>query len=151
MTLEEGLRLERYKFVTERQKYFTDLAKETFNSYTTMFAAFAAGAVTFVSLTKQLALASARRFSGLISASLWASAHPSCNASHSPPRHSVTTGPAKRGLDRPGVGTLIGQRKARRVTKSVGVDRSAHGRADALGGTRQDPPTTSWMSRNTRP
>ena len=54
MTFEESLILERYKLVTERQKYFTDFARDTFNSYTTIFAAFAAGAVTLVSLKKQL-------------------------------------------------------------------------------------------------
>lgn len=56
MTFEESLTLERYKLVTERQKYFTDLAKDTFNSYTTIFAAFAGGAVALVSSKKQLGI-----------------------------------------------------------------------------------------------
>ena len=57
MTLQESLRLERYKLVTERQKYFTELAKETFNSYARTFVAFTAGAVTLISLKTQLRLA----------------------------------------------------------------------------------------------
>lgn len=56
MTFEESLRLERYKFVTGRQGYFTDLAKETFSSFARTFAAFVAGAVTLISLRKQLEL-----------------------------------------------------------------------------------------------
>jgi hypothetical protein len=56
MPLEENLKIERYKLVTERQKYFTDLAKDTFTSYSKMFAAFAAGAVALVSLKKQLGI-----------------------------------------------------------------------------------------------
>ena len=56
MSLEEDLKVERYKLVTERQKYFTDLAKDTFTSYSKMFAAFAAGAVALVSLKKQLGM-----------------------------------------------------------------------------------------------
>jgi hypothetical protein len=54
MTFDESLKLERYKLVTERQKYFTNLAKETFNYYTRTFALFAAGAVALVSLKRQL-------------------------------------------------------------------------------------------------
>jgi hypothetical protein len=50
---------------------------------------------------------SARRFSGQSSASLWASAHPSCNASHSPRRHAVKTGPAKRRLEKFRLGTPV--------------------------------------------
>lgn len=56
MTLEENLKLERYKLVTERQTYFTDLAKETFNSYTKIFTGFVAGSVALISLQKQLAI-----------------------------------------------------------------------------------------------
>ncbi|MCW5596607.1 MAG: hypothetical protein KIT42_12110 [Rhodocyclaceae bacterium] len=56
MSLEDDLKVERYKLVTERQKYFTDLAKDTFTSYSKMFAAFSAGAVALVSLKKQLGI-----------------------------------------------------------------------------------------------
>jgi hypothetical protein len=56
MTFEENLKLERYKFVTGRLGYFTDLAKETFSSFARTFAAFVAGAVTLISLRKQLEL-----------------------------------------------------------------------------------------------
>jgi hypothetical protein len=56
MTFDENLKLERYKFVTGRQGYFTDLAKETFGSFARTFAAFVAGAVTLISLRKQLEL-----------------------------------------------------------------------------------------------
>jgi hypothetical protein len=56
VTFEESLKLERYKFVTGRQGYFTDLAKETFSSFARTFAAVVAGAVTLISLRKQLEL-----------------------------------------------------------------------------------------------
>lgn len=56
MTFEESLKLERYKFVTGRLGYFTDLAKETFTSFARTFVAFVAGAVTLISLRKQLGL-----------------------------------------------------------------------------------------------
>jgi len=56
MTFKESLKLERYKLVTERQKYFTDLARDSFKSYTRTFAGFAAGALMLVSLKKQLSL-----------------------------------------------------------------------------------------------
>jgi hypothetical protein len=56
MTLEESLKLERYKLVTERQKYFTDLAKGTFNYYARTFASFAVGAIALVSLKRKLSI-----------------------------------------------------------------------------------------------
>ena len=56
MSIKEDLRLERYKFVINRQGYFTDLAKQTFNSYTRIFFAFVAGAVTLISLRNRLHL-----------------------------------------------------------------------------------------------
>ena len=54
--LRESLTLERYKVVTERQKYFTELAKDAFNFYTRIYAAFAAGALALVSVKKELSL-----------------------------------------------------------------------------------------------
>lgn len=56
MSFKDNLKLERYRLVTERQAYFTNLAKETFNSYARTFAAFVAGAVTLISLRNQLQL-----------------------------------------------------------------------------------------------
>jgi len=56
MSLKENLKIERYKFVVDRQGYFTDLAKQTFNLYARTFAAFSAGAVTLISLRNQLSL-----------------------------------------------------------------------------------------------
>lgn len=49
MTLEDELKLERYKLVTERQKYFTDLAKDSFGSYIKVFTCLCAGAITLIS------------------------------------------------------------------------------------------------------
>ena len=37
MNDDEELKLERYKVITERQKYFTELAKDTFNIYLKIF------------------------------------------------------------------------------------------------------------------
>ena len=45
MTMEENLKLERYKMVTERQKYFTDLARDSFASYIKVFTYLCAGAI----------------------------------------------------------------------------------------------------------
>lgn len=56
MTFDESLKLERYKFVTGRLGYFTDLAKETFSSFTRTFAAFVAGAFALISTRVQLNL-----------------------------------------------------------------------------------------------
>lgn len=56
MTFDESLKLERYKFVTGRLGYFTDLAKETFTSFTRTFAVFIAGAFTLISTRRQLDL-----------------------------------------------------------------------------------------------
>ena len=49
MTMEENLKLERYKMVTERQKYFTDLDRDSFASYIKVFTYLCAGAITLVS------------------------------------------------------------------------------------------------------
>ena len=54
MTLEEELHLERYKLVTDRQKYFTELAKDTFISYIKVFTYLCAGAITLVSARASL-------------------------------------------------------------------------------------------------
>ena len=54
MDLYQNLKLERYKMVCERQKYFTELAKESFNSYVKMFVSFTAAAVALIYFKKQL-------------------------------------------------------------------------------------------------
>jgi hypothetical protein len=54
MTLEENLKLERYKMVTDRQKYFTDLARDSFASYIKVFTYLFAGAITLVSTRSSL-------------------------------------------------------------------------------------------------
>ena len=54
MTLEDNLKLERYKLVTDRQKYFTDLAKDSFGSYIKVFTCLCAGAITLVSARTSL-------------------------------------------------------------------------------------------------
>jgi hypothetical protein len=48
VSLKDDLKLERYKLVTDRQKYFTELAKDTFNSYVRVFVTFAGGAVALI-------------------------------------------------------------------------------------------------------
>ena len=50
MGTEDDLKIERYKLVTDRQKYFTDLARESFSYYTRVFVWFAGGAVALISL-----------------------------------------------------------------------------------------------------
>jgi hypothetical protein len=54
MSLKDDIKLERYKLVTDRQKYFTELAKDTFNSYVRFFMSFAGGAVALIYFKKQL-------------------------------------------------------------------------------------------------
>lgn len=54
VSFEEDLKLERYKLVTDRQKYFTELAKDTFNSYVRVFVTFTGGAVALIYFKKQL-------------------------------------------------------------------------------------------------
>jgi len=54
MTLEDNLKLERYKLVTDRQKYFTDLAKDSFASYIKVFTYLCAAAITLVSARSSL-------------------------------------------------------------------------------------------------
>ena len=54
MNLEDNLKLERYKLVTDRQKYFTELTRETFASYMKIFTALAVAGITLVSAKSQL-------------------------------------------------------------------------------------------------
>lgn len=54
VSLKDNLKLERYKLVTDRQKYFTELAKDTFNAYVRIFVTFTGGAVTLIYFKKQL-------------------------------------------------------------------------------------------------
>lgn len=54
MTLEDKLKLERYKLVTDRQRYFTNLAKDSFGSYIKVFTYLCAGAITLVSARSSL-------------------------------------------------------------------------------------------------
>jgi hypothetical protein len=54
VSLKDDLKLERYKLVTDRQKYFTELARDTFNSYVRIFVTFAGGAVALIYFKKQL-------------------------------------------------------------------------------------------------
>jgi len=56
MTLEENLKLERYKLVTDRQKYFTELARESFTSYMKVLTGLTAGSITLISLKSTLEL-----------------------------------------------------------------------------------------------
>jgi uncharacterized membrane protein YidH (DUF202 family) len=54
MDLQEQISLERYKFVTESQKYFTNLAKDTFYFFVKTFISLASGAIALVSLKESL-------------------------------------------------------------------------------------------------
>jgi hypothetical protein len=54
MNLEDKLKLERYKLVTDRQKYFTNLAKDSFRSYIKVFTYLCAGAITLISAKSSL-------------------------------------------------------------------------------------------------
>lgn len=56
MDLQESLKLERYKLVTDRQKYFTELARQTFASYITFLTALSAGTIALVSTRNRLEL-----------------------------------------------------------------------------------------------
>jgi hypothetical protein len=56
MNLIESLKLERYKLVTERQKYFTELARDAFASYVRFLTGLTAGAITLVSTRNKLEL-----------------------------------------------------------------------------------------------
>ena len=56
MDLKDSLKLERYKLVTERQKYFTDLAREAAGTYLKFLSALVAAAITVVSTSNKLDL-----------------------------------------------------------------------------------------------
>lgn len=54
MDLADSLEIERYRFVTDRQKYFTELARDAFASYMRLFSGLGAGAVALVSTWNKL-------------------------------------------------------------------------------------------------
>jgi hypothetical protein len=56
MNLNDSIKLERYKLITDRQKYFTELARDAFGSYLKVFVGLAAGLITLVSAKSQLKL-----------------------------------------------------------------------------------------------
>ena len=56
MSLDDSLKLERYKLVTDRQKYFTELARSSFAEYMKVFTGLAAGAIVLVSAKSKLDL-----------------------------------------------------------------------------------------------
>jgi hypothetical protein len=49
MDLQDSLKLERYKLVTDRQRYFTELARDAFASYVKFLTGLSAGAIALVS------------------------------------------------------------------------------------------------------
>lgn len=53
MTLEDSLKLERYKLVTSRQAWVMDVARGVYVGYATTIAAFVGGALTLVLTSKQ--------------------------------------------------------------------------------------------------
>jgi len=56
MSLEDDFKLERYKLVTDRQKYFTELARDSFAYYIKIFTALAMAAITILSASSRLGL-----------------------------------------------------------------------------------------------
>jgi hypothetical protein len=54
MSLDDDLRVERYKLVTDRQKYFTELARSSFGSYVKVLTGLAMASVTLFSTRNQL-------------------------------------------------------------------------------------------------
>ena len=70
MQLSDALQIERYKFVTDRQKHFTALARDTFASYGRLFSALAAGAIALVSAGEKLEVP-ADLLRGLVKALAW--------------------------------------------------------------------------------
>ncbi|MBN2590539.1 MAG: hypothetical protein JXA96_11815 [Sedimentisphaerales bacterium] len=56
MTIEDDLRLERYRLVTDRQKYFTELARSSFGSYVKVLTGLAMASVTLISTRHQLGI-----------------------------------------------------------------------------------------------
>ncbi len=56
MGFEDNLKLERYKLVTNRQKYFTELTRDVFASYMKIFTALAVAGIALVSAKSQLSI-----------------------------------------------------------------------------------------------
>lgn len=56
MSFDDDLKLERYKLVTDRQKYFTELSRDAFASYMKIFTALAVAGITLVSAKSQLSI-----------------------------------------------------------------------------------------------
>lgn len=56
MDLEETLKVERYRFVTDRQKYFTELARDAFASYARFLTGLVVGGIALVSSRNKLEL-----------------------------------------------------------------------------------------------
>jgi hypothetical protein len=56
MDLTDSLKLERYRFVIDRQRYFTDLARDAFALYSKLFSAIVAAGVALVSSGNKLEL-----------------------------------------------------------------------------------------------
>ncbi len=54
--LQDALKVERYKLVVDRQRYFTELARDSFASYIRFLAGLTAGAITLVSTRNKLEL-----------------------------------------------------------------------------------------------
>lgn len=68
MDLKDNLKIERYKLVTDRQKYFTELARNTFDFYIKLFISLVAGAIALTSAKSILDIDPQllRRFIGII-------------------------------------------------------------------------------------
>src|SRR5438874_578249 len=56
MEFKEALQLEHFKFVIDRQRYFTELARDAFASYSKLFSGLVAGSVALVSAKEKLQL-----------------------------------------------------------------------------------------------
>ena len=56
--LKEALQVEHYKFVMDRQRYFTELARDAFASYAKLFSGLSAGIIALVSAKEKLQLPS---------------------------------------------------------------------------------------------
>jgi hypothetical protein len=54
MNFDEELKLVNFKLITERQKYFTELAKDAFNIYLKAFVYIVTGAVALISLKEKI-------------------------------------------------------------------------------------------------
>jgi hypothetical protein len=56
MDYQEELKIERFKVITDRQKYFTDLAKDTFNIYMRIFVYIITGIVALVTFMSKFTI-----------------------------------------------------------------------------------------------